>query len=66
MKTTLLLTLGLMISISSFSQKNKDLTFVPRGSFSVQNAETPTTIAVDNFWMSNEIKSNSSKRQVQL
>lgn len=55
MKTTILLTLGLMISISSFSQKNKDLTFVPRGSFSVQDAETPKTISVDNFWMSNEI-----------
>lgn len=55
MKTTILLTLGLMISISSFSQKDKDLTFVPRGSFSVQDAEAPKTISIDNFWMSNEI-----------
>jgi len=62
MKTTILLILGLVISISSFSQKHNDLTFVPRGSFSVQGAETPTTISVDNFWMSNEI-TNKEFRQ---
>jgi len=62
MKTTILLTLGLMISISSFSQKNKDFTFIPRGSVSVQDAETPKTISVDNFWLSNEI-TNKEFRQ---
>lgn len=55
MKTILLLTLGLMISISCFSKKNNDLTLVPRGSFSVQHAENKKTISVDNFRMSNEI-----------
>jgi formylglycine-generating enzyme required for sulfatase activity len=55
MKTTILLALVLMISISGFSQKLNDMTFVPRGSFSVQNAETIATISVENFRMSNEI-----------
>jgi formylglycine-generating enzyme required for sulfatase activity len=55
MKTTILMIFGLLISISSFSQKNKDFTFVPKGSFDIQVTNTPQTISIDNFWMSNEI-----------
>jgi formylglycine-generating enzyme required for sulfatase activity len=62
MKTNILLTIGLMISISCFSQKHNNLTLVPSGSFSVQDAGTPMTISIDNFWMSNEI-SNKEFRE---
>lgn len=62
MKTTLLLTLGIAIALSGFSQKNNDFTLVPRGSFTVKEGITPKTISVDNFWMSNEI-TNKEFRQ---
>jgi formylglycine-generating enzyme required for sulfatase activity len=62
MKPTFLLILGLMISISSFSQKHKDFTFFPKGSIDIQGTNTPQTISVDNFWMSNEI-TNKEFRQ---
>jgi formylglycine-generating enzyme required for sulfatase activity len=62
MKTTILLILGLLISISSFSQKHKDLTFVPKGSFDIKVTNIQQTISVDNFWMSNEI-TNKEFRQ---
>ncbi len=55
MKTTILLTLGLIISLSCFSQKSNDFILVPKGSFSIQEAVTPITISIGNFWMSNEI-----------
>jgi len=55
MKTTLLLTLGITIASSGFSQKNNDFTLVPKGNFTVKEGTTPKTISVDNFWMSNEI-----------
>jgi len=62
MKTTSLIILGLLIAISGFSQKNKDFTFVPGGSFTVQESGTTKTISVENFWMSNEI-TNKEFRQ---
>jgi len=55
MKTTILLTLGLMIFILGFSQKNNDFALVPQGSFSVQGTGTLKTITFESFWMSNEI-----------
>ncbi len=57
-----MLTLGLMISISCFSQKNKDLTFVSGGSYIVQDADAPMTISIDNFWMSNEITNKEFRK----
>jgi formylglycine-generating enzyme required for sulfatase activity len=62
MKTNILLTLGLMISISSFSQKHKDLTLVPSGSFDIQFTNTTQTLSVEKFLMSNEI-TNKEFRQ---
>lgn len=62
MKTTILLILGLMISISSFSQKHKDFTLVPSGSFDIQVTNTTQTVSVEKFLMSNEI-TNKEFRQ---
>lgn len=55
MKTTILLILGLIISISSFSKKHNDLTLVPRGSFNIQELDVNRTVSIETFWMSNEI-----------
>ena len=52
MKTTFLLTLGLMISVASIAQNHKDMTLVPSGSF---NTQAQQKITVEDFWMSNEI-----------
>jgi len=62
MKTTILLALGLLISISSFTQKQKYLTVVPSGSFDVQATDATRTVSVESFRMSHEI-TNKEFRQ---
>lgn len=62
MKRNILLILGLLISISGFSQERKDWTLVPSGSFEIQGANATQTVSVPSFWLSNEI-SNKEFRQ---
>jgi formylglycine-generating enzyme required for sulfatase activity len=62
MKTTIILILTMMVSITSYSQNHKNFTLVPQGNFGIIDSETPMSISIDNFWMSNEI-TNKEFRQ---